>query len=148
MEQKTFPFVYNDGGRSSAEYKGETGDCVVRAIAIVSGVNYQSVYDRINELAQRERITRRKRTRSNARSGVHKNTYNKYLSELGFKWVSCMGIGTGCKVHLRTSEMPSEGKYIVRVSKHLTSLVEGTLQDTFDCSRGGNRCVYGYFVKN
>ena len=34
----------DDGGRTAAGYKGKAGDCVVRAIAIVSGLPYQKVY--------------------------------------------------------------------------------------------------------
>lgn len=30
-------FVYDDGGRSAAGFKGKTGDCVTRAIAIATG---------------------------------------------------------------------------------------------------------------
>ena len=35
----------NDGGRSLAGYKGKAGDCVVRSVAIVTGLSYQTVYD-------------------------------------------------------------------------------------------------------
>ena len=37
-------FKYNDGGRTSAGYKGDTGDCVVRAICIVSELPYQKIF--------------------------------------------------------------------------------------------------------
>ena len=40
----------DDGGRSAAGYKGKAGDCVVRSIAIVTGMSYQKVYqDLYNE---------------------------------------------------------------------------------------------------
>ena len=70
-------FVYNDGGRAAAGYKGRAGDCVVRAIAIATQKPYQDVYDGINVLALAER-TRRGR-RSSARSGVGRRTYERYL---------------------------------------------------------------------
>ena len=70
-------FVYNDGGRAAAGYKGRVGDCVVRAIAIATQKPYQDVYDAINVLALAER-TRRGR-RSSARSGVGRTTYERYL---------------------------------------------------------------------
>jgi hypothetical protein len=57
-----------------------------------------------------------------------------------------MQIGSGCKVHLRKDELPS-GRLIVKLSKHLTTVIDGVIHDTFDPSRGGNRCVYGYFIK-
>ena len=43
-------FNYNDGGREVAGYKGKTGDCVVRAIAIATDKSCQEVYDTLFEL--------------------------------------------------------------------------------------------------
>ena len=48
-------WVYDDGGRKVSGYKGETRDCVTRAIAIATGMDYQIVYDTINELSENER---------------------------------------------------------------------------------------------
>jgi hypothetical protein len=62
--------AYDDGGRAQVGYKGTTDDCVTRAIAIAAEVPYQEVYDRINELAKRERKGKRKRGISGARTGV------------------------------------------------------------------------------
>ena len=42
------------------------------------------------------------------------------------------------------SELPP-GPLIVKVSRHLTAVIDGVLYDTHNCSRGGARCVYGYF---
>jgi hypothetical protein len=55
-----------------------------------------------------------------------------------------MRIGSGCKVHLRADELPG-GRLIVHVSKHIVAVLNGVIHDTHDCSRGGNRCVYGYW---
>lgn len=55
-----------------------------------------------------------------------------------------MKIGSGCQVHLRASELPP-GPLVVRVSRHLTAVIDGVIYDTHDCSRAGTRCVYGYF---
>lgn len=49
-------FVFNDGGRADAGYKGTTGDCVCRAISIITGKSYKEVYDNINRLAKSERL--------------------------------------------------------------------------------------------
>ena len=57
-----------------------------------------------------------------------------------------MKVGTGCQVHLNAKELPA-GRLIVRVSKHLTAVIDGIIQDTHDCSRSGTRCVYGYYQK-
>jgi hypothetical protein len=138
-------YTYNDGGRAAAGYKGSAGDCVARAIAIASGRPYQEVYDALNGAAANERTGKRKRGKSNARTGVHKATSRRYLESIGFKWVPTMQIGSGCRVHLRDGELPP-GRLVVAVSRHYTAVIDGVLHDTHDCSRDGRRCVYGYAV--
>jgi len=140
-------FVYNDGGRKEAGYKGTTGDCVTRAIAIVTNKPYQEVYDALNLLAESERTGKRKRGISNARTGVYRVTYDKYLKSLGYTWIPTMKIGTGCKVHLRSSELP-KGRLVVTVSRHITAVIDGISHDIHNCSRNEMRCVYGYYVKD
>ena len=141
-------FVYNDGGREAAGYKGVARDCVCRAIAIATEMPYQEVYEKINQVALKERRSKKRKSKSSARDGVYKNTYKKLLENLGWKWVACMQIGTGCKVHLRDGELPNDKTMIVQVSKHLTVVRNGEIHDTYNPSRDGNRCVYGYFSKS
>src|ERR1700738_1093518 len=64
-------FRFDDGGRSAAGYKGKTGDCVARSIAIATGLPYQQIYDLVNGAAVYERTGTRKRGKSNARTGVY-----------------------------------------------------------------------------
>ena len=140
-------FKYNDGGRAEAGYKGTANDCVTRAIAIVTGIPYQQIYDNINELAENERIGKRKKGVSNARTGVYKQTSKKIINSLGLIWHPTMTIGSGCKVHLKADELP-KGKIIVKLSKHLCAVVDGVINDTHDPSRNETRCVYGYWSYN
>ena len=137
----------NDGGRAAAGYRGTTSDCVVRAIAIATQMSYQEVYDGINELARTERTGKRKKGVSNARTGVYKNTIDRYLKGLGWKWTPTMLIGSGCKVHLRPDELP-QGRLILSLSRHSAAFIDGVLHDISDCSRKGTRCVYGYYSKD
>jgi hypothetical protein len=139
-------YVYNDGGKKEAGFKGNSGDCVCRSISIVTGLPYKEVYKALNQLAKKERIGKIKKDKSSARNGVYKHTYTKYLLSIGYLWVPTMKIGSGCKFHLKEEELP-KGRLIVVVSKHLTAVIDGVLHDTSDCSRDGTRCVYGYFVK-
>jgi hypothetical protein len=137
-------WVYDDGGRVAAGFKGEAGDCVVRAAAIATGLPYSEVYALVGELAKRER-PRKGRSRSSARNGVNKATERRLLERLGGKWHPTMGIGTGCTVHLRTGELPG-GRLVAVVSGHSVAVVDGVIRDTYDCSRDGTRCVYGYWT--
>ena len=139
-------FKYNDGGRSNYFKAENVGDCVVRAITIATKGDYKETYEAINKLAKEEKISSKKQSISSARNGVYKETYKKYLESKGWEWVSCMGIGTGCKVHLNEYELPN-GRIICKLSHHLTCVIDGVLNDTYDCSREGTRCVYGFWRK-
>jgi len=137
-------FRFHDGGRAAAGYRGKAGDCVVRAIAIATERPYQEIYELVNRAATRERMGKRKRGISNARTGVYKVSIHRAMKELGWEWTPTMQIGSGCTVHLRADELPA-GRLIVSVSKHLTAVIDGVIYDTHDCSRRGKRCVYGYW---
>ena len=143
----------HDGGRAAAGYKGETGDCVVRAIAIATGLPYAKVYEDLHEATKAFGASRRCRVSksiragySSPRNGVFKDVYHPYLKSLGWRWTSCMGIGTGCQTHLAANELPN-GNLIVQVSRHVVAVIDGTVYDTHDPTRGNKRCVYGYWSK-
>ena len=129
-----------------AGYTGSTNDCVCRAVSIASGWPYEEIYKLINSEAHCERWGRVKGNCSSARTGVHKPTTRRLMERLGWQWHPTMGIGTGCKVHLRDGELPM-GRLVVSVSRHLVAVIDGVIHDTFDCSRGETRCVYGYWTK-
>jgi hypothetical protein len=128
---------------------------VVRAIAIATGTDYRSVYD---EMAQRtktwlavsrarRRLTRTGRLRTaSPRNGVFRDVYRPYLTQAqGWAWTPTMGIGTGTTVHLAVGELP-DGPVIAKVSRHLCAVIDGVVHDTYDPTREGTRCVYGYFT--
>lgn len=147
-------FNYNDGGRSKYFKGRDAGDCVTRAITIATEQDYKEVY---NDMALGMKKLKGKKT---ARDGVSKKVYHSYLIKNGFEWVPTMTIGSGCKVHLCASELP-EGTLVVRVSKHLTCVMNGVIHDTYNPQRGSlvgmqdgipfkqeeTRCVYGYYIK-
>ena len=149
-------WVYDDGGRAAAGYRGEAGDCVARAIAIAAGIPYCEAYHGLRAALRdyvanhRDRVARRiqrgrgRRGRT-PRNGVNKRVYRPYLLSLGWRWVPTMHIGSGCKVHLRENELPG-GRIIAKVSRHLCAVIDGVIHDTHDPSRAGTRCVYGYWT--
>lgn len=130
-------FVYDDGGRSKYFKTENVGDCAVRAISIATGIDYMKVYNDLKELNGGK----------SCRNGTPKKVDKAYIRSLGWKWKPTMLIGKGCQVHLREDELP-HGTLIVQVSKHLTCVIDGVIYDTFDCSRNGTRCVYGYWYKD
>jgi hypothetical protein len=128
--------IINDGGRAAAGFKGSTGDCVTRAVAIASGVPYKQVYDRLADGHGSQRLSKRQKRklslrypagtpfrkikdRRTAPEGIYtqRKWFRDYMREIGFDWVPCMTIGSGCKVHLREGELPM-GRLVVNVSRH------------------------------
>jgi len=145
-------FVYNDGGRKEAGRKGHAGDCVTRAICIATKLPYMEVYNRLAEGNATQRKSKKERY-SKSRNGVKtashgiftkRKWFKDYMNELGFEFVATMTIGSGCKVHLKAEELP-KGTIICRVSNHYVAVIDGVINDTYDCSRNGTRCVYGYW---
>lgn len=141
-------FIYNDGGRRAAGRRGRSGDCVTRAIAIVTGLPYLEVYGRLAAGMGDQRRSKHQHGRNvrSASRGVNtsRKWFKDYMRELGFTWHPTMTIGSGCRVHLRSQELPP-GRLVVAVSGHYTAVIDGVLHDNSDCSRGGTRCVYGYW---
>ena len=127
-------FVYNDGGRVAAGFKGKTGDCGVRAMAIALSLPYADVS---RELAQANKDSGRKKS---VRRGVMKEVYSKVLSKHGWEWRSAPKFD-GRKA--RYNDLPN-GKCIARMSNHYAAVIDGELHDSWD-SR--HKMVYGYWVK-
>ena len=136
------PVVITDGGRAAAGFATGTdaGDCVVRAIALATGRDYRRVYD---DLADRNAAEGRPRS---ARDGnTPRKVYDAYLTDdVGWTWTPTMQIGSGCQVHLRPDELP-DGRLVARLTRHLCAVIDGVVYDNHDPSRGGTRCVYGYW---
>jgi hypothetical protein len=132
-------FQYHDGGRAAAGFKGNAGDCAVRAVSIAAFKPYAEVYKALAELHKH------KTGKRTARAGIYADDLKRYMKSIGWRWVSTMGIGTGCTMHL--DELPV-GRVVARVSKHYIAVIYGTVFDTHDSSRGGRRCVYGYWIQN
>lgn len=153
-------FQFNDGGRKAAGFKGMTGDCVARSVAIASGLPYTDVYAALAEGTGSQPAGKRGKRAASASNGINvkRKWFKDYMASIGFTWVPTMGIGTGCKVHLAEGELPM-GRLIVSVSKHYTAVIDGVINDTWNPQRESycfnvdgtthiaRRCVYGYWVK-
>ncbi len=137
--------IRHDGGRKAAGFKGEAGDCATRAIAIATGHEYRQVYDRLNVIIKAAPLGGRKgQKKTSARTGVFREHVDAYLQEHGWTWVATIHVGQGCTVHARPDELP-KGRVVLRMSKHYAAAVDGVVHDTFESTRDGTRCVYGYW---
>lgn len=101
----------------------KTGDCVIRAIAKAEGKDWLEIFDSLTAIA------RAKYTVPN-----DKMAYEKYLE--GYETVRVFHEVEGKKKRFTVAEICSfEGTYIVSVASHLTTVADGVLYDTWDCSR-------------
>ena len=154
-------YKYNDGGRSNY-FKGKSGDCVVRAIALATGEDYKVIYDQLTQanklyienkntkLAKRLRNTKYKKS-GTPRSGNFKQVYKPFLEAKGWKWVSLMKFGSGERTKL--NQLTHLDNVIVSVPKHLLCMKKGLVLDTWD-SRYSEwlgvtsvKTANGYFIK-
>lgn len=126
-------FEYDDGGRS-LYFKGIVGDCVTRALAIALNMDYKAIYDDIKSIVG-----------YSPRNGIENKDVRRLMKNYGFEWHATMGIGTGCKTHLKDGEIPQN--CICNLSGHVVCVKNNTIRDLADCSRGGKRCVYGYWTR-
>lgn len=128
--------------------KEVASDCVARAIAIASGRPYAEVWLALAQGQAQQRATKRTPKQAcTADKGINttRRWFAEYMRSLGFVSVATMGIGTGCKVHLRPGELPM-GRLVVNVSKHFTAVIDGVIHDNHNPDRFGTRCVYSYWV--
>lgn len=150
MPDIALPWVGDDGGRAAAGFRGQASDCVARSIAIAAQLPYQQVYDALAAGNAGQRRTKRHPGTSGqrtARNGIStsRKWFKDYMADLGFRWVPTMQIGSGCVVHLATGELPA-GRLVTSLSKHMAAVIDGVVHDTHDPTRGGTRCVYGYWI--
>ena len=127
-------FVYNDGGRLAAGFKGKAGDCGARALAIAAGIDYKEAYKILAEENSKFGYSK------SARNGQHKSVYESVLSRFGFVWKTAPKF-VGRKA--RCSDLPP-GVVIARQARHFVAVRDGVPQDIFDSSQ---KMVYGYWVQ-
>lgn len=130
-------FIENHGGREKYHpiklKKDRAGDCVVRAIAIATERDWVEVRDELFDLAKE--------------IGFMPNdtkTYRLYLKRIG--WVKNSPMKKGNKKYkLKNMAKFFKGQnVIVKTSCHLTVLVDGDLNDTWNC---GAWCANTYWTK-
>lgn len=140
-------WAFDDGGRAAAGFRGSARDCIVRSIAIAEERPYRSVYDDVDAwLRARFPILHSEGKIGSARTGWFITQVHEYLAEGGWSWTPTMRIGSGTRVHLRAEELPG-GRIICQCSRHLVAVIDGVVRDTYDSTRGGTRCVYGFWSK-
>lgn len=127
-------YQFNDGGRASAGFTGQSGDCAVRALAIATGMDYKAARKLVKEFAAKG-----KQGNKAIANGVYKEDLDACLRSLGWRWMPAPKFD-GRKA--RYSDI--YGTAILRMARHFAAVVDGVLMDTFDSRE---KMVYGYWFK-
>jgi len=127
-------YTFNDGGRADAGYKGKTGDCVVRAIAIASRKPYKEVYGAMAKTMQQagyrasgNAYNQRPRA-GNKPARNARDVQQDVLKQFGYTKVRLLH---GARPTY-TDAYSMYGDCIVGTTKHIAALVDGALHDIFD----------------
>jgi len=128
-------FNFNTGGKPypAVSQAGGQNDCVIRSLAIATGLNYLDVYSDVVKFApfcDSEGVN------------VLGAPFLEYAERLGFVYVPkpCRPASVGYVFDVVGFKCSS---ILVLVQNHLTALKDNVLNDVFDCSKAE---VKGYFV--
>jgi len=108
-----------------------TGDCVVRAITIARDTDY---------LEQRLELQRFNR-KIKGKGYKYTEVLKKYFKELGYEWTPFQSVAG--QPRMRGTDFVKlypEGTYILKVARHIVTVVDGVYQDIWDST---DRVVYG-----
>lgn len=133
----SFSFKKDYGNINETQNK-DKGERIVRAISIATGKPADEIYKALY-------ISEKPKKRLNKESIQNKkdqsNSYKDYLESLGWEWVSTPG-KYFCK-----EALPDKETILVRGTGFVTAVIEGVIHDVMDVSFGGNKAIYGYYIK-
>lgn len=123
-------FIIDDGGRAASGRHGDSGDCVVRAIALAGRMDYDFVYKALADAsaAITNPLRNSKPGRRTARDGNAPSIVGPVLQSWG--WTD-HSVPRGAHVGV-LGELPDVSAMVVGVSGHWLAIVEGVVRDTWD----------------
>ena len=130
-------FIKNYGGREkyfgTKFKKDRTGDCVIRAIATATEQDYMKVWNDLFELATECGFM-----------PSDKKCYEIYLKDLGWEKNSPLKRGKKKYKVRNVGRFFHNQNVIIHTTNHLTTLIDGDLNDSWDCREW---CANSYYVK-
>lgn len=115
-------------------FKKTTSDCVVRALAKVTGKSWDTVFKELCDIGFDLKVM--------PNDG---EAWRKYLLDNGFEYrkISVKKGSKRPKVNGFTLENP-KGTYVLRVANHIVAVQDGFYYDSWD---SGSYSLYGYYEK-
>jgi hypothetical protein len=128
-------FIKNDGGRSiyhrCDRQIDNAGDCVIRACAIALKMDYMDVKKQLFAMALENGFM----------PNSHQN-YEPFLNQHG--WFKKSPLKDRCGRKYQLGMMPVFDDMIVKTTGHVVAVVDGVVNDTWDCR---DYCSNSYYIK-
>lgn len=113
----------------------KTSDCVIRAITLATGKDYYEVLDEIILVSKKSGFMI-----------TDKKCIEKYLEQLGYtKYKQPRKLNNTKYLVGEIMEVTNSKNVIVSCAGHLTVVVNGVLNDIWDCRY---KCISNYYVKS
>jgi hypothetical protein len=165
LTRRSMRYIYDDGGRAAAGFKGKAGDCGTRAFALArfgarpTGEQYREVYEDLSRVMREWAFSgpkNRKKDRYRSgqepctpRNGMWTEPLDLYAAELGWEWFAAKKMGR--TIHMNPAELPG-GRLVTRQAKHFAAVIDGAVYDIWDSSISRTmgpemRMVYGYWLR-
>lgn len=125
-------YQFNDAGRSLSKRPKQSNDCVIRAISLLSKLDYDDVYGYFQSLGRK------------CSRGTNKKDWQTLLNkQKDLKKISFPAQKGKPRMNLRQFCSFTEfnnGRYLVQMAKHVVYVCDGVVYDTFEPD--GEKCVY------
>ncbi len=128
-------YKFCDAGKVNSKRPKNKRDCVIRSIALVLNKPYDDIY---NLMAKEGR---------KSSCGTDKFIWQTYLNQTKqFEKISFPAFIGKSRMNLEEfSKNYNQGKYVVQMAGHLTTVIDGIVLDTFQPRQYG--CVYAVWKK-
>jgi hypothetical protein len=126
------PLKFSDGGRSKSRRPRQKNDCTVVALANATGADYDTCYDTLAKAGRK--CSRGFSFRVWAKTARFEGWSFREMSFPAVKGMRRVNPASFALKH-------TEGRFILKVSKHVMACVDGVIVDAYRSA--GDRCVYG-----
>jgi len=132
-------FKRTDGGRADAGFKGKSGDCGTRAVAIYFQQPYRATYDKLGDVEA-------ELTGGLCRSVRDGTGYPTLVAYMALRKQAL----TVCKGAEYIHELPLKGRFLVVLANHYATLIDNVWYDSWDSryskrTKHGGQKMLGYF---
>ena len=120
--------VITDAGRSNSKRPKQKSDCVVRAVALTCGYDYDKAYDLMSEAGRKSSCS------------MQKKHWQKWMNDR-FPKTSFPAVKGVKRMNLKNfAEQHKVGNWFIQMAGHVVAVIDGVIMDDFHTNF--EMCVY------